>query len=757
MVIAVIFGMTLVAVPAGAARIGPGPATPDPVNALATGDRLGISDQLFSIEPDSPWSITLALPAGIDSTSLGIDPNSVTEIVITAHRVLGERQDFDAAEDGQLTRADDSIDVSLEPDALGPTGADPRITRPSPESLALTIATESTDRTPDALQFARAGVHPVVIEIRVNNVVVADTTTYVHRRPRPDEAFGDLSVALVMSPISTPLVDRRADVAVSDVALDEYGRLADALTAFEPDGKRLARSVRVEPEVLRSVMGSDPELGNRLVTLLAGTELVAAPRLPIDPSTAVRNDRTDNYIALLREGEDLLVSLAPDAFVDRSTMLVDAPISGGGAQLRRNLATDLLVLPSEIYFDLEGSTGLLTDTTRLLTVALPDGTSIDGILPDPYFSETLDIDATDDTDRAPGTRIDPYRTAIATVAELLVIATQIDGDGQLVDRHGLILSRSDGGVPDPAMLAPLARLLATTPGLRTVTASEVGRLADPWLVDGLPVTVQLPAQAGIDQTERYAVVDRIFADAVTWATVLPADDPTVTGWFDRIAALPSTAMSSGDAAALVADIDDEFAEISTSIVPPEPFLFTLTGKRQPIRFKMRNNGTTPLTVRIRLESAKIRFPDGDQIETLEPGVDQEIEVDVEALSNGSSSVFLRVFAPDPNRSLEVVPQTVLTARVNSLAGLGQLLTGALLLLIATWWFTNWRRSRARDRAAVNVSRHPSNGGIADESDTDGARDSGSDRTDTSDGDGDGDTVLDEARTGQPRPQSDEPA
>ena len=37
---------------------------------------------------------------------------------------------------------------------------------------------------------------------------------------------------------------------------------------------------------------------------------------------------------------------------------------------------------------------------------------------------------------------------------------------------------------------------------------------------------------------------------------------------------------------------------------------------------------------------------------------------------------------------------VLTARVNALSGLGQLLTGAALLVLATWWFSHFRRTAA---------------------------------------------------------------
>ena len=47
----------------------------------------------------------------------------------------------------------------------------------------------------------------------------------------------------------------------------------------------------------------------------------------------------------------------------------------------------------------------------------------------------------------------------------------------------------------------------------------------------------------------------------------------------------------------------------------------------------------------------------------------------------------------PSGSLVGEP-IVLTARVNALSGLGQLLTGAALLVLATWWFSHFRRTTA---------------------------------------------------------------
>ena len=52
---------------------------------------------------------------------------------------------------------------------------------------------------------------------------------------------------------------------------------------------------------------------------------------------------------------------------------------------------------------------------------------------------------------------------------------------------------------------------------------------------------------------------------------------------------------------------------------------------------------------------------------------------------------------------------VLTARVNALSGLGQLLTGAALVVLATWWFSHFRRKRRQRHSAPSRNGHPSKG------------------------------------------------
>ena len=55
----------------------------------------------------------------------------------------------------------------------------------------------------------------------------------------------------------------------------------------------------------------------------------------------------------------------------------------------------------------------------------------------------------------------------------------------------------------------------------------------------------------------------------------------------------------------------------------------------------------------------------------------------------------------------LVPPVTLTARVTALTGLGQVLTGGLVLGLLTWWFTHWRSRRRSELVDDGRDRHPS--------------------------------------------------
>jgi hypothetical protein len=93
---------------------------------------------------------------------------------------------------------------------------------------------------------------------------------------------------------------------------------------------------------------------------------------------------------------------------------------------------------------------------------------------------------------------------------------------------------------------------------------------------------------------------------------------------------------------------------------------------------------------------------------LRPLDETSVIVPVEAEANGTSPINLVVSTPAGTALGEPV---TLTARVTALTGLGQVLTGGLMLVLLTWWFTHWRNRRRAAMVGDGRERHPSAGKV----------------------------------------------
>jgi hypothetical protein len=231
------------------------------------------------------------------------------------------------------------------------------------------------------------------------------------------------------------------------------------------------------------------------------------------------------------------------------------------------------------------------------------------------------------------------------------------------------------------------------------------------LVDGEPVTVGLPdvvqAPEGYDPITRAGLVDTLRADTTAVASMLPDDDQRRTRWATATDQLASTVVSDDLAVATTRTIGTELDDVRQCVVPPERFSFTLTGRTSTIPFQISNRCDVAVTVRVQLDSPKISFPDGEQLVELAPGADTEVRAKAVARTNGRSSIFLRLLTPEPSGTNQTVaPEVVLTARVQSLAGIGQLLLGTLVLVVLAWWLRHWRDARRRAALATNAQHHP---------------------------------------------------
>lgn len=650
---------------------------PAPVEA-AQGD-LQLITQNFNIAADGSLTATISMPAKLAETDL-----STALFAVTVGQRVNKREDIAAIISGTLSRPDDTVAISPVC-CLGP----------APGQYTFSIPLEVAEVRPDALSIPRTGLYPVTIAVQRDGRILSKVLTFLHRLPAADEGVTEdpISVAFAIGTHSAVHLDSKATTSVDPTTAVEMNELADALDAL--DAHAIPATVRIAPGVLNGLQQLDPALFARLVGSLQRHQVIAEPEWPIDPSAAAAVGQEPLYTSWLRDGEERLavLGLGP-AVLSRSTIFVDQPVTSAGAVLRRNLGAALMVMTPEIYDGLDGTIGAFSDFTgELIAADLPNNTTFDAAVVDHTISQLLV--------RPMST---PEQTRVYIVAHLLALRQKIETAGASLQRHAVLIATPDLGVPDAALLGPLATLIAETPGLSAATVDEVALRTDRLLIEGEERLVTLPTADGDGLEERIFTQGILNNEIDGVASMLPDGSERPGGWRDLAALLPTTALDDAAAQSMVATIRAELTEIRDAIQVPAAYTVNLPGKRSTVRIRFVNNSDVPLKIRVQLTSpsGKLVFENPDQPIELPPGV-TNVPVEVDARSNGTSGVSLDVFMPNDVALGGTVP---LKFRVNAV-GVGNVLTIAVFGLVLLWWLQHarsaWRKRRQLRPATLPVS------------------------------------------------------
>ena len=436
----------------------------------------------------------------------------------------------------------------------------------------------------------------------------------------------------------------------------------------------------------------------RLSTALSGDEVLALPYMELDPSSAVAAGQVEAFTRELREGEDVLRQALPSTATRRVAWLTSEMLSAPAASMLRDLGVQLVVVPFDLYLALDSNQSAairtrLTDPTLLLASELDEGGELAVSVIDP-INELLETDRNDE-----GT---PAEVAVHLFADLMAMRVQLGPDSR-----SFISPTPDLGIPDPDVLAVIEGFVDEHPDVDFQTLSFVPGSTGPFLINDEQVRVTFPPTAGVDLTNRVHAIDVVRLHMENTATMLPADDPRPPQWRAELDTLMSTGIDDAAVAGRLARMERELQTIEEAIQPPAPFTFTLAGEASTITLRFRNTGTTPLQIGVRVSGpSRLAFPQPETDALLTPEAITDVTIPIEARSNGTSEVTVEVLTPSGSVIGEPI---VLTARVNTSSGLGQLLTGAALLVLATWWFSHFRRKRRQRHSAPARNDHPSKG------------------------------------------------
>jgi hypothetical protein len=671
-----------------AALVGPVPGTVDAADDVT----LTLSAQPYAIEAGDRWTVSFDVAGDLGraasatappttATPTTVSPSSVpsstparpvVQVRVQAHRVVTDRAQLREVLDGDERPTVSRVTV---PGAL--------VGSARAATLDVSIPTTNDPDVSGALVLALPGLYPVTFDLLVDGEEVASHRTFVERLPIEatdgDPPLQVAYVARVDDPGPAP------DAAASAGAVDALETAAAAATALGG-----VMSVQLPPSVVDAI---DPAALPALRTSFRGVEVLAMPALALDPSSAVAAGQTDTFSRLLRDGEDILGQAFPDAPPQRSTWLVAEPLSApAAAVLRDPLGYDLLVLDHELYDGLEGSIGGFHDPTLAFSIDLGAGAALPGIVIHRASrwldASTLSAEEMSVTDGA-----------IAIMAELRVTRSELGTDS----RRAAVLETPPGDAADPAVLGILADYVATTPDMRLATVADLSATDVMQVPDRGPDVVRLPATAGMDLTER---VDRIGLTRLNAAGAgsMLLDPAQAEAWDAELDQLVSTALDDATVDTRLAAVGDQARAVYDCIETPEPFTFTLTGRSQELRLNLTNTCDEDLRVVVHPTSSRLTFPTGDIAKTLAANDVTEVSIEVQSRSNGTSALGIELLTPVGSLRL---PQTlVLTARVNALSGLGQVVTVGALLVLVSWWYGHFRRRRRARRALLGEVDNP---------------------------------------------------
>lgn len=614
---------------------------------------ISIEDQPFAIASSTTARFRAVLPPEADSA---------TTIRVELHRRATSRESIRVIAEGNTdVRTIDDVDVPVA--SLGRFGARGVV-------IPVDIQLQGSSR---AINLPYPGVYPVTISAMNGADVLATTRTFI--------AYADIADAARPVPASVVLTQnlppsRTPDgqLLITSTTRESVQQLVTVL-----NGVRAPLTVQLQPETIASLadseLPSDKSLLASLQRALASHMVLASTYVPIDPSSAAAADLTEEFTRQLRLGESTIERVLPNVRVTRETWISPEPMTERGASLLRDLGVSTLVLLSS------QKAGFVSErpASFVAHVTLQDGTLVSTLMADEDAATLLD-DASRDT----------TQTGVRLAAELVVERANLIASGAPSDSLRFVVSSSTGETRGAAATVALMTALGSTPGI-TVTDFS----------DGMTPAAQTPAvilpkNPVRDMSNVGTAIFSLGIDRVAIGSMLPEDDPEPALWDKLIAIIPATSLKNPDD--FVFGLRKLMREVKLNVTPPAPSTFTLGDRRASIRVQIRNSSKKVLKVRVTLSSAKLLFPQPPSVVDLAPNASTDVVVPVIARSNGRFPV--TVFVTTPVGDARVTTPIVLTARVNIIAGLGQLISFVALGVLLLWWLVSWRRSRHRRRATT---------------------------------------------------------
>ena len=530
-----------------------------------------------------------------------------------------------------------------------------------------------------SVRLRKSGVYPVSLSIQVGDRESSRLLTFVNFIT-VQTSKNSLSVSLAAEVNPALSQTPAGETSLADSARTMLNNVVSSL-----NGDGGVMSLRMSPETLNSLAISsnpqDAELLGQLQVVLAKHQVLASTFVPFDPSSAEKAKLGSEFDKQLARGIEILNARNGDAGINPRTWFSTRPINTDGISLlARSGFTNVVFSPQAAQslgaldsYTKQYRANYIGDLTAKVSIAVAD----------PRYAASLSASNTN-----------PVQTSMAVAAEIIAQQGELAlGQRRPLDHH-LIISTFDGSLPNPVLLNSLLVALSNAPQITLRPLGSIQRATEA----STPLT--MPSGAPIDLRARRPQLQTVVDEIASTRSMLSADAPQRMWWEDELLLIQSDSLNNERFDLYLKGFKAQLRTFRASVSVPESLTFTLSGKSSDLRLQLRNSTSTPLSVLVTLSSAKLTFPEKPQVVTVAANSAVDVIIPVVARANGTFPLEVVLYTPDG--TAQVGKRIRLSARVSALAGLGQLVTGVALLLLASWWIAHWRKQH-RMKAVEN---HP---------------------------------------------------
>lgn len=593
--------------------------------------------------------------------------NSVVRVSISARVTKGDQEVRELITNSALFVATDSVDFATQ-NILRTQDGQFELNVPTTDLRVAANSGLNAGQQNDIkrIEFTGPGIYSVRIETLINKTVRASSTTFVNRV--------DLSPRLEPMPINIVVTLDGTNTLQLDGShvVDELTRekISQLISLLELDGPLV--STQVSPQVVDGLSKSkdpaDQELLARLTNAISKTNLVATTFLAFDPSGARKTMHEKEFNALVDLGKSSLSSRFTSNAPISDVWIARNPIDQSGVDLLTESGyRSIVMLPKA-----GAALGTYDNTARPYRLVSGTKTMALYVVDPNYVTQLADQ------------KSNSFITASAIAAQLLAQRGKIESDGGTPALKRTVLTTQDGAVLNSNLIHQILLILKRVP--QQIALQTLNNLPEPRQDAYKP---NLRTRDLSEFETRMNSVDLLRTDLNKLNSTLDQNSNTWTIWNERLMVMSSDTLTTKQREEFAAQTRSELKTLRTAVTLKDGTTFTFGSRKSQLRLDLKNSSNEDLTIQVKIDSPKLRLDRSMAVIEIPANSANELVINAVALSNGLFPVAVRIYTADGSSQLG--KKIEVSARVNAIAGLGQVVSGVALLLLLTWWAAHFRR------------------------------------------------------------------